>query len=399
MKNKLYAIGTAAVVGALVASQAQAVPAFARKYDTACSACHTTWPQLNEAGRKFKLAGYTFDVAKGNKEVSDYLYFDKYFPMSALVASRPYDKRDNGDDQNRAIHEIELITAGNMGKDVSVFFELEAEDEDVNARGFEVGIPTAVMSYNYNQALNAQVAWGPMLFADPYDTYADMRRLTRGHNVVMDQAFGGADGGGKLRHSRQSLSFYGKPVDKLYYNIGYSAVAEDKEGTNPGTVFGRLALDVLPGVMVGALAVDGTYENSITYAGDTMTVTKDADYTRYGIDTQIDVANLRFMAAYVAAEDDVLQSSGQVKSEDNVSWYGSAQYIVTSNGRPTFTPLIQYGVYEKADGNQEYKELTVNLGYYFTENIRGYIEYWDQLDVPNGKDEDSRLTLQINAAF
>jgi len=42
---------------------------------------------------------------------------------------------------------------------------------------------------------------------------------------------------------------------------------------------------------------------------------------------------------------------------------------------------------------------TLNLGYYFTENIKAFAEYWDQLDVPSSVERDSRFTLQLEVAF
>src|SRR5271167_5005707 len=43
----------------LGASQsASALPAFARKYGLRCSACHESWPALNNFGLKFKDNGY-----------------------------------------------------------------------------------------------------------------------------------------------------------------------------------------------------------------------------------------------------------------------------------------------------------------------------------------------------
>src|SRR6202789_3224120 len=38
--------------------QANAIPAFARKYGLRCSACHESWPMLNYFGQKFKDNGY-----------------------------------------------------------------------------------------------------------------------------------------------------------------------------------------------------------------------------------------------------------------------------------------------------------------------------------------------------
>jgi hypothetical protein len=37
-----------------------AIPAFARKYKTACATCHNNWPELNDFGRAFKLNGFRF---------------------------------------------------------------------------------------------------------------------------------------------------------------------------------------------------------------------------------------------------------------------------------------------------------------------------------------------------
>jgi hypothetical protein len=41
-----------------VTQQANALPAFARKYGLRCSACHESWPMLNYFGQKFKDNGY-----------------------------------------------------------------------------------------------------------------------------------------------------------------------------------------------------------------------------------------------------------------------------------------------------------------------------------------------------
>jgi hypothetical protein len=37
-----------------------AIPAFARKYKTACATCHNNWPELNDFGRAFKINGFKF---------------------------------------------------------------------------------------------------------------------------------------------------------------------------------------------------------------------------------------------------------------------------------------------------------------------------------------------------
>ncbi|KAA6456269.1 hypothetical protein DYQ86_26090 [Acidobacteria bacterium AB60] len=54
---------TALFVGLILwgaAPKASAIPAFARKYKTACATCHNNWPELNDFGRAFKMNGFKF---------------------------------------------------------------------------------------------------------------------------------------------------------------------------------------------------------------------------------------------------------------------------------------------------------------------------------------------------
>lgn len=60
----LFAKGIVAVfVGIMLLSATPrlgAIPAFARKYKTACATCHNNWPELNDFGRAFKINGFKF---------------------------------------------------------------------------------------------------------------------------------------------------------------------------------------------------------------------------------------------------------------------------------------------------------------------------------------------------
>ncbi|MBI5815612.1 MAG: hypothetical protein HZB29_08385 [Nitrospinae bacterium] len=47
-----------AAAAALAPGAAEAIPAFSKKYEVACSACHSSWPRLNDYGMKFKINGY-----------------------------------------------------------------------------------------------------------------------------------------------------------------------------------------------------------------------------------------------------------------------------------------------------------------------------------------------------
>ena len=55
-----------------------AIPAFARKYSLACSACHTTWPELNNFGQVFKDNGYQLM----NEKDSPIQQSNSYWPIA-----------------------------------------------------------------------------------------------------------------------------------------------------------------------------------------------------------------------------------------------------------------------------------------------------------------------------
>ncbi len=57
--RKLEMLGTLTLALAL-SEQAQAIPAFARKYQTSCTTCHTAWPVLNPFGEAFRRNGFRF---------------------------------------------------------------------------------------------------------------------------------------------------------------------------------------------------------------------------------------------------------------------------------------------------------------------------------------------------
>jgi len=274
-----------------------------------------------------------------------------------------------------------------MGEKFSSFFEIEAEDEVVNGIGFDTGIPAAAFTYQHNEALNVQLSWGSNTWFDPYNTYTADRRMTRGTNAVIDQSFGGADNGGALKSSRQNIAIHGRPMPKFFYGLALRGDADEAEGVEGDTVTVRVAFDVRPTVTVGALVVSGTCV--------AVNCTVDRDYQRSGLDVQANVSNTVITAAYLQATDDNTAATAELK---NNAYYIQALYSVKDGRRTTWAPLLRYDVYEKQDGAEEISEVSLGVNYYFTENVRGMLEFWDRSGDGTTADDD-RLTLQIFGAF
>ena len=306
--------------------------------------------------------------------------------------ARPYDKKDNGERKIRALHEVELMVAGPMGEKMSGFFEIEAEDEDINARGLEVGIPAAALAYNHSEAVNLQFSYADALWFDSYDTYSHARRLTRGTQAVVSNSFGGADNGGSLNTARQNIALYGRPVNALFYGLSLSGNADDAEGVDGQTIIGRFAYDFTSDYMLGLMVMDGS---CTIESGAADCSTAEREFNRTSIDAQATISDLHLTAVFMNAEDD---NSAATVSEENAAFYIQATYILNKSGHASWVPLIRFDSYEKNNGTEDITELTLNVSHYFTENIKGFIEFWDRSGDGTTADAD-RLTLQLFAAF
>lgn len=397
MKNSITKISVISVVLILVSTlypgESNAIPAFARKNGLACSGCHSAWPMLNNVGRRYKENGYRFSKAEQPRvKINEDLSWDESLPVSVILVSRPYDKKDSGERKIRALHEAELMVGGPMGEKVSGFFEIEAEDEFTNDLGLDVAIPAAALSYNHNDAVNLQFSYADVLWFDAYNTYSNARRLTRGVQAVVSNSFGGADNGGALNTSRQNITVYGRPVESLFYGVSMSGLADDAEGVDGQTITARVAFEFTPDIMLGAMIMDGVCSVA---SGSASCVAIDRDYSRTGLDVQATLSDLTITGAYLQAEDD--NTPATVTLENNALFI-QAMYVIPNGGRETWVPLLRYDAYEKNNGAEEIEEITLTISHYFTENIQGFIEYWDRSGDGATLDDD-RVTLQLMAAF
>ena len=152
MKRMTYFTVCLAVLGFFMEfspKAAEAIPAFARKYKTACTTCHATFPRLTALGEAFRLNGYKMPEA-------DELYvkdeplslgaeaYKKVFPDAVWPDSIPgmpplalrvvsvVNMATGGTTTNRTDFsmpdELALLAGGSMGTDLSFFVEVAIGD-------------------------------------------------------------------------------------------------------------------------------------------------------------------------------------------------------------------------------------------------------------------------------
>lgn len=153
-------------------SPAWAVPAFARRYDVACSTCHTSWPALNATGYAFKLSGYRrlngfpmqpttkdIDLAMGALSIPT-------IPPLALVASTGFDlekisrRADDGSTAKQTgssldLNSVSLFLATPLGEHLSTFFEFPLFETHAPANDFPAG-PSGAQATDVNSRRDIQ---------------------------------------------------------------------------------------------------------------------------------------------------------------------------------------------------------------------------------------------------
>lgn len=122
-------------------TEASAVPAFARRYETSCATCHQAFPRLNGVGESFRVSGFRFvDDARYRKvepvEMGDEAY-KRLWPESLWPSDLP--RRSPLSFIGRLMtevdldgtrpstftylfpEEVELVWAGNLGDDIAFY--------------------------------------------------------------------------------------------------------------------------------------------------------------------------------------------------------------------------------------------------------------------------------------
>lgn len=100
----------------VAASDAFAVPAFARRYEVACTFCHQIFPKLNRMGERFKERGFRLE----NEEAFDGSAWMKSAPVSGrILGTRSFPEGRTASN----IGYLKVLSAGNLGARVSYWVD------------------------------------------------------------------------------------------------------------------------------------------------------------------------------------------------------------------------------------------------------------------------------------
>ncbi len=140
----------AALLVVAVASNAHAVPSFARQTQLGCNACHTQFPELNTFGREFKLMGYTLSAGAQlearDDEQQTSLSLGQLPPVSMMFQSGYTQVRDSvpdtQDNDLQLPQELSLFLAGKIAPKIGSFLQMTYSQADD-----KIGIDNAEFRY------------------------------------------------------------------------------------------------------------------------------------------------------------------------------------------------------------------------------------------------------------
>ena len=329
--NKILMFGLfVLLMTVFMVNSAQALPTFARKFQTCCTTCHVSVPKLTPLGENFRLNGYQIpegdekylkqkDVSLGAeawKEVWPNAIWPGAipgsFPMSAWIM---FDVKQPLQGENKELwfdfpHETELLMAGVVSENVPFFAEVEIEGSDIGVKAW-LGFYSL---FNSNRALNLKIGG---LEINPLPMAFDHNRLGKEHFLYNNWRVPGSDNRFRLRGGKMGIELNGIVGSRVYYSAGVMspdggldtfATIRLKLG---GTPFNRSApTNEAKGEAVSTLPtgfwVDNAFElAAFAYSGKTDVAGGASDsFNRLGAGARFNFGNFDLSAAYVIGTND-----------------------------------------------------------------------------------------------
>ncbi|HET7041066.1 MAG TPA: hypothetical protein VFI13_03570 [Gemmatimonadales bacterium] len=361
-----------------------AIPAFARKYDLSCSACHTAWPELNAFGQRFKDRGYQL----GNDRDSPIWVNPSYIPLA--FRTTPGYRMDRATNQVTLndpaggttltqsgfdIGGADFLMLGTLYKDVTFGFVPTFED------GEGVGIETAFLRLdNLFKSSWANLKVGKFEL-DNLLSEKRIATLSSGGGFYQGYHFLPVGSGNNFGLGDNQIGAEWMGHDATSYRRFSVAVLNQEDGvpglgTSKGMDYSITASQAFDagnlGLMrLGVFGYFGSRPTAFEFASDTSVVPgsgSDAkSFSRIGFTGNLSIHNLELLPVYLHGSEDKALGAGA----QNASWNSyllEAHYFVNPQlmlmGRGDFVRMSQQGdpSIPKTQGNADV--ITLGVRYY-----------------------------------
>lgn len=385
--KKYITLFTVIILVFVIASETNAIPAFARKYNMSCNVCHSPFPKLKPFGEEFVANGFQLpgkEPARYFKKTGDdLLYLMKELPLALrfeLYGEYENNRKTNADFQTPYI--LKLLSGGNVFKDVSYYFYFFFSE-----RGDVAGIEDAFVSFNdvFSDKIDFDVTAGQFQVSDPL--FKRELRLTREDYQIYTVKPGRSMA--SLKYDRGLMFNYGAPtktnLSLQVLNGNGISTTEIFDSDNYKNIMFRASQEVLPYVRIGGFGY-------------------------YGKEQPDSISNeLYMLGADITLGNDKIELNGQYVYRNDVNPFmipggspnhtktqgGFAELIIAPKGdksRVIGTLLFNY--VDSDIDDLDYKSYTAGLNFLLARNIRLAGEYTYIQDK-----KISRFSLGIVSAF
>jgi hypothetical protein len=432
------------ILSAVNPPHAWAVPSYARQTGLACSGCHYTPPELNPAGRRFKLLGY---VDKGDQaqviksdEAKEHAGLDLLasLPLSVMLeASFTSTKSSIPGTQNGSFEfpqDVALFLSGAWTSHIGSFLQVTYDTQKNHFNADNTDIRYA----NKTKLGDKELVWGLNLNNNP--TVEDLWNSTPAWGypwIASDFALTPTAGpvvNGRLAQDVAGFGAYGMWNNHLYVDfVGYRSEHVQNPQPNAGAGFAYNIRGVAPywraawqsGTATTQWEV-GTYGIHMQSSPNTIAGLEDA-YTDWAVDTQIDQTLFRrdvlsFRATYIHEKSDLLASfsSGAASLRNNhlntvlanAEWHFGNRYSTTFgwfDTSGTVDPLFYApaAVSGSANGSPKSDGYIVNFSFWPWQNLQLAAQYTGYTRFNgagtnydgSGRNANANNTIYLDAKF
>ncbi|NOY60770.1 MAG: hypothetical protein GXO75_17825 [Calditrichaeota bacterium] len=208
----------------MATTDAQAIPAFARRYKISCTTCHAPFPRLKPYGDEFAGNGFILKEDEKSRDYvsagDDMLWLNRTFPLAVRFdAFGVYEPKSEVKTDLQSPWGLKLLSGGTLAKGIGYYFYFYMSE-----RGEISGIEDAYIHFDNVFGTNLDIMVGQFQTSDPI--WKRELRLTFEDYMILKQRFG---------PSRTNLT-YDRGVT-LTYNIkktGTDFVAMIVDGNGKG---------------------------------------------------------------------------------------------------------------------------------------------------------------------
>ena len=390
---------TLAVFALMISVSAEAIPAFARKYQMSCTTCHSpAMPRIKGFGEEFAGNGFRM------KDVEAPRYFIETGDQKlSLLKELPIAIRLEGhityDNENSDAFEfglpvgLKLLSGGEISKKLSYYFYVYLAEE-----GKVTGVEDAFLTYSDLFGTGINITAGQFQVCDPL--YKRELRLTLADYKIYTVKPGTSDI--SLKYDRGIIVDYG------IESTGTSFVGEIVNGNGIGEPGNEFLFDkdkyknyfIKGSQSIGKMFDIGLFgyfgKEELTDSPEAMTnsVVMWGPNMTFNLDEKF-ILNVQYARR---TDSDVYLMDGEIPEvrEDVLTHGGFAEFIFSPKGDMSNWYLTLLGNWVDSDMDElDYSSATLHAGYLLRRNVRLVGEYTYQFS----NEEYGRASLGIVAAF